>query len=141
MRKHKRYKEARLIPGNLHDVQRLDHGFLEGVSLKLKEAGFEYVNDYKLAEGNTESIHDKKEEQGWYRRTFVHKELATSANIFFAILKGADGNLIYHKSLSLRTNFKSGLSVCSDTQTQPIVLEEPHTVYLICKSLDKMDHN
>ncbi len=135
----------KLIPWDLNKVEKLDTDFFESISQKLISAGFEYENDYKIDEclGAGKAGSNTKE---MYMRRFVHKHLATSAQIYHTIVRTSVKsagetltNTSYKKSLGLDTFFQNGLSICSTTQVEPRIFEEANSIYLAYTNFSDLD--
>ncbi len=142
----KMYISNRLVPWNLNEVEKYDGEFFETISRKLEEAGFKHDNDYRLLDGNMEKVHDGKNQKELYIRRFVHKELATSADIMHSIMRRdvkepdqVTTVTTYQNNLGLDTVFQSGLCINSMTQVEPQLFEDPDSIRLIYTNFEDID--
>lgn len=136
----------KLIPWDLSTTESFDNDFFESVSQKLISRGFELEDDYKADDCALISKSANTSRKEIYMRRFIHKSLATSAQIYHMLTWStitSTGqtvtNMTYKKSFGLDTFFQNGRSICSVTQVEPRMLEDGQTLYLTYTNLNDLD--
>lgn len=144
--KMKLYVKNRILPWNLNETEKFDHEFFETISNKLEEAGFKHDNDYRMLDEEVAKTWDGKPKKEMYIRHFIHKELATAAEIIYTITRTdvKESNKIttitnYQNNLGLDTFFKSGFAVNSMTKVEPKLFEDPSTIFLTYTNFEDID--
>lgn len=144
--KMKLHIKNRLIPWNLNETEKFDQEFFETVSNKLEAAGFMHDNDYRILDEEVAKTWDGKPKKEMYIRHFIHKELATAAEIIYSITRTEvkEANKIttvtgYKNNLGLDTFFKSGLAINSMTKVEPRLFEDPSAIFLTYTNFEDID--